>query len=923
MISSSTLHKCIVWIAFLCIVGCSAELTDIEHVERAKDFQDEGDLVSAIIELKSAASKNPDNPEARLILGRIYLKNGNGAAAEKELKRTVQLGVNDPQVELDLFESILMQSKFDDVITKLEMDRYTTDALRSRAFAVVGNAHVGNSKLVKAKSILEKSLGLENNAAARVGLVRASFQSNDAALALEHINSGLEDFPGDFDLNFVAADYYGRMKEYDKAISHYTKALKIRKNLYALLYRADIYVVTGDLVAAEKDLNTVLKANKKHPLANFIRAKIEYNRENYDGAREYLEHVINVLPGHVPSFLLLGASNYHIGNYQQAAVQLEKYTSRVSGNVDAERLLAEIYIRSGRSEQAIKLLTGLASGSAEDPALYALLANAYAQNREIGKAKQSLSRAHQLDPTKAFGQHLATLKMLTGESLEAAEDLESILKGESANRRAESLLIWALINSNQLERAMEFANQGVAKQPEDPLRLFMRGTVYKQSGERAAAKEDFAKALQNDQEFYLAAIALAEIELIGDNITGARQLLNQVLSINDRHVGSMYGLALMDYKEKNIPGAIAWLEKSIAVNPKGMRAVETLMGILLESGDANELLKFGRKFQNDHPENPIQFLLIGVAHSYLHNYAEAESNLQRYVDSNPGDLRTRMFLVEIASRLDSSDKLLTHLDLLLKEHPDDSYLLAIKAKSLLKDNKVDEAAVIVNKLAEQGFSNGLVTELRGDIHYTKKEYKQALAVYQELFKRVKTYNLGLKLSRLYAWFKQYDEAERILRSMLGDNPSDVALKLTIASLYSTSGKPDAADVEYREVLELDPDNIAALNNLALIYLDKGEYTDALSFAEDAYKQGPHFGAIVDTLGWVLLTMGREKEALPKLQAAAEAEDSTPEIRYHYAVALYKNSDYESAKSVLRRLPKAGAISDKVKELLEEIDQASN
>jgi|GEM_PF-6751537 len=47
--------------AALALVACTPKLTDTEHVARAKEYQDKGDLRASMIELKSALQINPDN----------------------------------------------------------------------------------------------------------------------------------------------------------------------------------------------------------------------------------------------------------------------------------------------------------------------------------------------------------------------------------------------------------------------------------------------------------------------------------------------------------------------------------------------------------------------------------------------------------------------------------------------------------------------------------------------------------------------------------------------------------------------------------------------------------------------------------------------------------------------------------------------
>ena len=80
---------------FLSIVACSAGSTDTQYVAQAQDYIDKGDLNSATIELKNALVENPDNAQARWLLGKLQLEAGDVASAEKELRKAHDLGIVD------------------------------------------------------------------------------------------------------------------------------------------------------------------------------------------------------------------------------------------------------------------------------------------------------------------------------------------------------------------------------------------------------------------------------------------------------------------------------------------------------------------------------------------------------------------------------------------------------------------------------------------------------------------------------------------------------------------------------------------------------------------------------------------------------------------------------------------------------------
>ena len=112
------------------IAGCSADLTDVELLQRAKDFQDEGKVQSAIVELKNAASKNPQNIEVRWLLGKLYVELRDGESAEKELQKAIELGLDVASADISLAKAWILQGQYQKVLTNLQLS--TSDALNRK-----------------------------------------------------------------------------------------------------------------------------------------------------------------------------------------------------------------------------------------------------------------------------------------------------------------------------------------------------------------------------------------------------------------------------------------------------------------------------------------------------------------------------------------------------------------------------------------------------------------------------------------------------------------------------------------------------------------------------------------------------------------------------------------------------------------------
>ena len=79
----------------LIIQGCGKKTEDAQTlIADARNYQEKGDNNAAIIQLKNALQSNPDNSEARYLLGTIYNKTGDFQSAEKELRKALSLGMS-------------------------------------------------------------------------------------------------------------------------------------------------------------------------------------------------------------------------------------------------------------------------------------------------------------------------------------------------------------------------------------------------------------------------------------------------------------------------------------------------------------------------------------------------------------------------------------------------------------------------------------------------------------------------------------------------------------------------------------------------------------------------------------------------------------------------------------------------------------
>ena len=98
-------------LAALLYATAAPAATSEEYLQEAETYLQSGEIRAAVIQLKNALQRDPDNARARFRLGETYLKLGQGAAAAKELGRARQLGMATERVLIPLGQALMMQGR--------------------------------------------------------------------------------------------------------------------------------------------------------------------------------------------------------------------------------------------------------------------------------------------------------------------------------------------------------------------------------------------------------------------------------------------------------------------------------------------------------------------------------------------------------------------------------------------------------------------------------------------------------------------------------------------------------------------------------------------------------------------------------------------------------------------------------------------
>ncbi|MBT6276731.1 MAG: tetratricopeptide repeat protein, partial [Chromatiales bacterium] len=136
--------------------GCDTGPTAEEFLAKAQAAIAANDTSAAVVELKNTLQVDPKNADARWLLGDIYMKSSQGAAALKEFERAQALGIKSDKLVVAMLRARLLQGQFQEVLKELPKASVTskTDVL----LVIRGDAQLGLQEFDKAESSFEAAL---------------------------------------------------------------------------------------------------------------------------------------------------------------------------------------------------------------------------------------------------------------------------------------------------------------------------------------------------------------------------------------------------------------------------------------------------------------------------------------------------------------------------------------------------------------------------------------------------------------------------------------------------------------------------------------------------------------------------------------------------------------------------------------------
>lgn len=436
------------------LTGCS-QPSDEQQVENARQFLQKGDVKAALIELKNSLQQNPENSQARVYLGQIYLDASNFAAAEKELKRAIDLGADPNQTHPYLARAMLQLRKLDEVMALSE--DALTDPAKGDLIASQGLVHLIRGEQRKAAEFTERAVSLTGGSAyalvARASVYMLGERSIDKAR--ETLSRAFES-----DRNFAPAwsllgDIEASQKNPEKALEAYDRALELEPtNLTVRNKRVTINILLNNLKKAQYDLDILKKQLPDNPGVHFSQGLVYLAQKKLEDAKSAFDLALLARDRYPMTLYYIALVNYMQGNLAQAETQAEQFYAGHPDHLPGRKLLADIMYRQGEYQEVSSLLEPVGATSEADDGVLNILAKSYLKQGKTAEAIALLKQLVERNPSSAEARiQLGSGLLSGGKETEGFIELEKAIASGDGGQQAEVYRVLSYIQLKRLDNA--------------------------------------------------------------------------------------------------------------------------------------------------------------------------------------------------------------------------------------------------------------------------------------------------------------------------------------------------------------------------------------------------------------------------------------------------------------------------------------
>jgi putative PEP-CTERM system TPR-repeat lipoprotein len=484
------------------------------------------DLLRRESELRSVVKANPNNTEAHLQLGHIYIDKGDWVRAEVQARAARGSGTRNDEADALLAWALFLQGKSDVLFREVEPGKREPKA-ESTVRMSLGLAHLSLGEFNRAEPLLRDAVTLDSGSwRAHISLASLLIVTRKLPEARQELDAARALAPNEVGVTRITGNLLLAEGDTAGAIAAFSKVLETHPtSLPAMAGRVDALIGANKLAEAQQDVGLALRKTR-HSQIVFLAALVLARQDKLAEANALLMKVNPAFDRMIIGYYLDGVVKFRLGQLETAEYDLAKFQGHQPDVPEVPRLRAEIALQRKDPASAIKLLEPAVKANPRDQSAVTELARAYLASGQPDQVLQLYEEVTKAPPPKAVADaDPAGLIMMYGNAHGDLTEIEKVITG----KEPDAVIAMAALRQGDLTKASALTESLAASAPNDPLIQNLLGSVRLAQKRLPEAEKIFRGILDKNRDFTPAALNLAEVLVAEQRLDQAKGMLHDLV----------------------------------------------------------------------------------------------------------------------------------------------------------------------------------------------------------------------------------------------------------------------------------------------------------------------------------------------------------------------------------------------------------
>ena len=465
---------------------------------------------------------------------------------------------------------------------------------------------------------------------------------------------------------------------------------------------------------------------------------------------------------------------------EAAIIAAQRWIELDPSRIEARQVIAAIYVRQDKIQEAFTYLDDLIQTSELDDAqLFPPLLGILAREKNANTVLAVSLLIAQKNPDRAYAQYLhGMLSAQNGRAEAALEYIDrSIALQEIEGVHATRAKI--LLGLGRSDEAVLSLSKAVENDPDDQaLRLtYARLLVDIKDYEKARIQFEKLHMASPDDAELLYTLGLLSLE--SQRLDDAEKYMMKLVELNQREGEAQYYLGRIFENRKQYDAAIEWYKKVHVGDYKfdAQLRIADMLGISGRTDEAVQHLDAILKGSQSDGSLVRIYIAKGELLRAARRYEEAMTVFNTALEIVPGNSDLLYSRALVAERLGRIDMLEADIKLILKTEPNNAHALNALGFTLAdQTDRYEEAYAYIKRAIEINPDDAAIIDSWGWIHYRLGDYEKAIELLRKALSRFDDAEIASHLGEVLWVSGKQDEARSIWQKALKKSPDAPALQ---------------------------------------------------------------------------------------------------------------------------------------------------